>query len=120
MGLDISHGAFHGTYNSFHRFRTAVLKAVGGWFVVDAEDYYEWKANGFVPRAVQVLLNQPDDRGEIDSETAGQLADQLELLKPRIFANLKWYDPLIQEFKVDTFIEGCRKAAKAGEDLEFG
>jgi len=139
MGLDISHGAWSGSYCSFDRFRCAVAKACGGSFPPHADpnldpaywyidsEFQEpkggpkwgpdgelaWKWSGLFE-----LLNHPDHTGWISSTVCAVLARNLRDLREKIEANLR----VVGHIKSDTltrFIAGCELAAEREEELVF-
>lgn len=122
MGLDVSHGAWCGSYGSFMTFRIAVAKAMG--FELRRMSGYgtartiagivgppiEWESIEYRP--IHELLNHSDCDGEIAADKCAAVADDLQSLLPMI--DDEWV-----LMKAERFIEGLRNAAQANEPLEF-
>lgn len=130
MGLDCSHNAFSGAYSAFNRFRQAVAKAAGGsspphedkaldpgWWYID--DQYTQKTHP----GLFAFMNHSDCDGEIFPAMCINVADDLEELLPEIAKQGTGGGHLERDGGLEAvakrFIEGCRKAAEAGEDLLF-
>lgn len=136
MGLDTSHGAWHGAYGSFARWRNAVARAAGipvevdrgnsflypdgveryvlDWSLfVEANYYGQWETPPDDP--ILILLVHSDCEGEIRPGHAGPLADRLEELLPQI-VNDPHRD---HQAHARQFIAGLRAAAAAGEPVDF-
>ena len=146
MGLDCSHGAWHGAYSAFMRWRIEIAKIAGiplelmeGFYTDDMNamklaEFAGANAEGVVtllkqncpiswdilrPDPLHILLNHSDCEGEIAPEDCAKIADRLEELLVHMppgdagghIGN--WRD------KTQTFIDGCRAAAAAGEPLDF-
>ena len=117
MGLDTTHDCWHGPYSMFmrwreqlHRYYTApdpTRSLVQAW---DAGDY----ADQSIP--INVLMNHSDCDGIIEANMCEPLADALQEIVDKM-PERGVYD----EARPATlrFIAGLRKAAKAGEDVEF-
>jgi hypothetical protein len=129
MGLDISHGAFSAPYSNFARFRRTLWEAAGIELVDSQErpgervpalwyderftiDNYmgEWELLPEDP--LVALIVHSDCDGILPSAVLSFLAHRIEELVPKI-------DDEYQREQATEFIEGCRAAADAGEDLEF-
>lgn len=54
MGLDTTHGAFHGAYSAFNRLRQAICRAAGGSF-----PYHEYNPDDFPPHKLGVPPDSP-------------------------------------------------------------
>ena len=148
MGLDISHGAFGGAYSSFNRFRQAVAWAAGCIFPhydlsnpreverlkeLDAYppqdklgDSYWYAPDGFntARPALHKFLCHSDCDGQIPPQECADLANELELLLPKIEDNpYPAAGHILRDggyTKVlERFIGGCRLAASRGEPLDF-
>jgi hypothetical protein len=116
MGLDTTHDCWHGSYGSFHRFRTALAQAAGlppldtmAGFTRSGLPGRSWAE--FEHDALVVLLNHEDCDGEIACSDCARLADRLDELLPLLSENWR---RAAAEFSV-----GLRAAAAAGEDVEF-
>lgn len=135
MGLDTSHDCWHGAYSAFARWRTEIAKAAGypaktpdgyGYWSDEMEALY--RANPRIlkgrwgrkmPRdPILFLLCHSDCDGIIRAKHAPLLADALEALLPKLNGDWGGHIGLIRE-KTEQFIRGLRKAAAAGEDVEF-
>jgi hypothetical protein len=147
MGLDCSHGAFHGAYSAFNRFRQAVAWAAGGSYpphylrgkngslkmsgglpVIDHDkddncwywdDSYSYDDNP----GLCLFFCHSDCDGEISPEDCIKVANELESLMPKI-KKLGMGGGHIErnggyEKVLQQFIDGCRLAAKNNEPLEF-
>lgn len=159
MGLDVSHDAFHGAYSAFNRLRQMICRAVGGSFPphsdkellakleVETPLHDHWYVpDDITPESspgLYAFLEHSDCDGDIDPATCDLVANELELLLPKIaemddgdqtggtsfareggrivvshhpghFARLGGYTGATKKF-----IEGCRLAASSGEKLEF-
>ena len=161
MGLDTSHGAWHGAYSAFMRWREEIASKIGGplrlmegfwpscallggrgladameWvaprdggplchdhrgpvlhdFCTGVLKYLPLKWSAFAPDPLHILLNHPDDEGEIAAKDCGPIADRLEALLPLLPSGAEWWsrpDVTVQ------FIRGLRTAAAAGEPVVF-
>lgn len=155
MGLDVSHGAWHGAYSAFMRWRLKIaevagipLKLMEGFYGSpggygtwdeaakgkDIDGVAHWPFNAYYkevapylpikweslrPDPLHALLNHSDCDGEISSRNCAEIAGRLEELLPLLpngdapghIGN--WRD------KTSQFMEGCRAAAEANEELEF-
>lgn len=135
MGLDTTHGCWHGAYSAFHRWRCELAR-VGGyplkeggassrkvpavWDLDWPDAAYQGEWDGKPPAdPLLILLIHSDCDGLIPAEYAGVLADRLQGLLPLLPS-----DPAPGHIgdwrrKTETFIAGLRRAAAAGEPVEF-
>ncbi len=119
MGLAISHGAFHGAYSAFNRFRKDVAASFGGSYprhdVRDKslnDDRWYWNIdihadNGYsnaTHPGLAVFFNHSDCEME-------SLLPKLDALPVCLFDGIG--------DTARTFIAGCRLAASLNEPLEF-
>lgn len=142
MGLDTTHGCWHGAYSAFSRWRDKLAEVAGYaiWSVIDEPDEFgrgygrdtmmidwghvtdanlmgEWAETPADP--LIVLIAHSDCDGVIHPEQAGPLATRLEELRPLLPEGeasghiRNWRD------KTQQFIDGLHEAVKAGEDVEF-
>jgi hypothetical protein len=142
VGLDTSHGCWHGAYSAFTRWRNTIAEAAGydlmpptpeevaagvipslrypmlEWSGVVAENFQgEWTRTP--PDPLIVLIAHSDCDGVIHPAQAGPLADRLEELLPKLPEGDggghigDWRD------KTQRFIDGLRAAVAAGEDVDF-
>lgn len=141
MGLDTSHGCWHGAYSAFSRWRLAIARAAGyqvwpveydvgvkfdtimlEWhrYRPEKELLGGWDVTPHDP--LIVLFAHSDCDGIIKPEQAGPLADALEALLPKIpdapdsghIGARGGYVAVTQQF-----IAGLRAAAAAGEPVDF-
>lgn len=149
MGLDCSHNAFNGSYNSFNRLRQKVCFAMGGSFpphwqydnngkpILDEyglmlknnnfDDEFLYLGKDYNVKShpgLTEFLSHSDCDGSISPEMCSRVADELEALIPRV----KEIDDMPEDHVVmrwetvgvlQKFINGCRSAAAADEYLEF-
>jgi hypothetical protein len=141
MGLDTTHDCWHGAYSAFSRWRHEVARAAGyavwkikhddgtemdtimlDWGHVTQDNLMgKWEATPADP--LIVLFAHADDEGMIYPAQGAPLADAIEALLPELerrgtgaghiegrggFAGV-----------ARSFIAGLRKAAAAGEAVEF-
>lgn len=133
MGLDTTHDCWHGPYSQFMRWRQwinlfvmtkrahegdktareishmgATAEAIErAW----AEGHYQDQS---IP--INVLMNHSDCDGDIPTEVCGPLADALEELLDQM-PERGIYDE--KRPATERFIRGLRRAAAAGESVEF-
>lgn len=140
MGLDCSHGAFHGSYNSFNRLRQAVCYVIGGsfpphnksnhllWSEEDQPDeniwYWGYGYSKETHPGLYLFLCHSDGLGEISPEDCLKVAHDLMPLISRLaelgpgvghIATRGGYAEVCINF-----IKGCRLAASLNEPLTFG
>lgn len=148
MGLDTSHGCWHGAYSAFHRWRVMLARVAGlppldlmeGMY--EARNYRDplhwaeqklgdgsfadiyaalpirWDSLRYDP-ALYALLHHSDCDGEIPAEMCGPLADRLTELLPLITGDGGGHIGDYRE-KTATFISGLRLAESRNEPVEFG
>lgn len=141
MGLDTSHGCWHGSYGAFCRWRRELARAAGykiakpgpeelangvygpyvdiDWDMFEDKNYQgEWDT---VPGddPLLYLIVHSDCDGVIHPEQAVHIARRLESLLPLL--NEAASGGHITSMRDDTrqFIAGLKEAAKAGEDVDF-
>jgi hypothetical protein len=127
MGLDTSHGCWHGGYIAFHRWRRAIAE-VAGYKIVQGErgPEYELPWDMFEEKNYQgewdsppgddpllFLLVHSDCDGVIHPEHGVHIAVRLEQLLPKLDG-----DEWIRE-KTVQFVAGLYAAAQASEDVDF-
>lgn len=121
MGLNVSHGAWDGSYLNFDRFRGAVCAATGGTWP-DEHDAPWWFGPGFDSAShpgLHAFLDHPDNEGEIPPGDAARLADEMEQLLPKLDAAESGSPGWTWGRVARRWIEGCRRAAAAREPLRF-
>ena len=133
MGLDCSHDAFHGAYSAFNRLRQEVAGAMGGSYPLHSEhdkakyglDDHSWYwGPGFsddTHPGLAEFLSHSDCDGDISPEMCILVADELEALLPRIRDGGDGHLERVGGYRgaLERLIAGCRRAAAAGENLEF-
>jgi len=162
MGLDTTHGCWHGAYSAFMRWRTEIAKAAGiplilmdgfhrcppDWhalvvqaraarsemaanpgeykptdalasWALDHDDLLPLSWSLFQGNPLVPLLNHSDCEGSIASADCGPLADALESLLPKLPQGTGGGHIGDWQEKTQAFIDGLRRAAAAGEDVEF-
>jgi hypothetical protein len=119
MGLDVTHNCWHSSYSHFAEWRDALASAAGlgsqlsammiAGIPSDANLAGDWDETPFDP--LVVLMAHLDYDGHITPRDAAPLAARLNELLPK----------LSKEDVATTrqFIAGLKKAAKAGETVEF-
>lgn len=136
MGLDTSHGCWHGPYGSFAVWRLALAQAAGyrisqehvpgrsdyvlPWELFEAKNYQgEWDSPPGDDPLVYLLAHSDCD-GVIHPEHGVHIAARLEQLLPKL-AGLGYpgRDDEWMRDKTEQFIAGLREAAAAGEDVDF-
>ena len=143
MGLDTSHGCWHGAYSAFKRWRDTVAEAAGYavWPVIydnaklkDGSGFgtetimLDWghitEANlaGVWERPPSdpliVLFAHSDCDGQIFPEHAGPLADRLQEMLPELEGDFGGHIGDIKA-KTQKFIDGLRLAVAANEPVDF-
>jgi hypothetical protein len=128
MGLLTSHGCWAGSYSNFHLWRRQLAHLVG--LELDEMEGYEgtraWE--DLESDILHVLLDHPDNEGEIAAEHCGPLADRLETLLERLPPDTEYGEdgsmpdegplPDARE-RTKQFIQGLRQASERGEPVEF-
>ena len=121
MGLDTSHGCWDGSYGAFNRFRDALAEVAGFGSLDDYEGFggtKPWPDAGEHP--LVHLLHHSDCDGELGADVLSPLADAMEALLPALEVKGDGgghVGPYAE--KTQTFVEGLRFAAEAGEPVEF-
>ncbi len=156
MGLDTTHGAWHGAYSAFHRWRQRIARAAGFLQLDLMDGFWSWRTLGGTPmdfaylpcdwdgskadaerywltakqelplkwadqggdRRLWPLLRHSDCEGWLPPAHCAMIADALEELLPKLDGDGGGHIGDWRE-KTQTFIDGCRAAAKAGEALLF-
>jgi len=141
MGLDTTHGCWHGAYSAFSRWRTKLAEVAG--YTIHKSDYgyliadIDWggihrtigvdlsgkwpaipvRPDG-TPDALMILIAHSDCDGEIEAKYCGPLADRLTELLPLLDGDGGGH---VGDFraKTQTFIDGLRLAAAANESVVF-
>ena len=115
MGLDTTHGCFHGPYSAFSDWRGNVC-AVAGYGPLDEYVGFggsmEWPDPKEDP--LILLLRHSDCDGEISAKDCGPIAARLMSILPSMKICGNWYLYTTQQW-----IDGLNTASKAGECVEF-
>jgi len=136
MGLDTTHGCWHGAYSAFNRFRNklAVLAgyeleqvSFGGecplldWDKYETEAYLYGDPDAEIPDDPLILLFAHSDcDGYLYPKQAQALADRMQELLPlthEVDGRLHRVENLT--IATEQFIEGLRKAVKRNEKVGF-
>ena len=136
MGLWVSHGCWDaGAYGAFTRWRTELARAAGykihetrlgqpdydlPWDMFEPKNYLgEWDSPpGDDP--LLFLLVHSDCDGVIHPQQGVHIAARLEQLLPSLDESKAGGHIASMRGRTQDFIDGLRKAAAAGEDVEFG
>lgn len=138
MGLDVSHDCWSGAYSAFQRWRNGVAEAAGyeltprdelagtlGYWRSEWEDIpdlmskLEGKWDTPPDDPLLVLLIHSDCGGSISASVAPFLAERLERLIPLLSDDECGGHISNMRTKTQTFVDGLRDAAEAGEEVEF-
>lgn len=132
MGLDTTHDCWHGPYSQFMRWREflnwcvmqdrkadPVCEAVVRMGITGEALVKAWDLGLYTDQSepINVLMNHSDCDGSIAASVCGPLADALEGLIERYMPARGTYDEMRPA--TERFIAGLRRAAAAGEDVEF-
>jgi hypothetical protein len=141
MGLDTSHGCWHGAYSAFSRWRDGLAKAAGyeiieggiredgyvpptvnlDWSQYSQENYLgEWPGGPPGEDPLLVLIVHSDCGGMLPTWCLKPLADRLEGLLGKLPEEPDGGHIGDWSVKTKTFIAGLREAAALGEEVEFG
>lgn len=119
MGLDTSHDCWHGAYSGFNRWRKKLAEVSGYGDLGDYEGFgggKKWPADD----ALAELLSHSDCDGILPAGRCAAMADRLESLLPALrVAGDGGGHVGSYEYTTVQFITGLRKAAMAGEDVDF-
>ena len=143
MGLDTTHGCWSGAYSAFARFRDKLADVAGyetgrivtefditretlfiDWGgVSEAQIMGRWdrmpcRIDG-TPDPLLLLLAHSDCEGIIPARFCAALADRLAELVPLLPTDPDHGHIGHWQAKTERFIDGLRRAAEAGEDVEF-
>jgi len=116
MGLNTTHGCFDGPYSYFNSFRKWVANEID--INLDRMDGFCF-GNGIswdvVNHPIKPLLDHSDCDGELSPEECRSIVEGGQMILDAIPDDWgEW------EIKLQTFINGCRIAAEAGEPVIFG
>lgn len=120
MGLDVSHDCWSGAYSAFMRWRTKLAEVAGFPPLVKMAGYdspgLSWRPYEKDP--LTTLLDHSDCEGKLAAADCAPLAARLEELLPKLDGEGGGHIGLWRD-KTERFIAGLRRAAEAGEDVEF-
>lgn len=119
MGLDTSHGCWHGPYSAFMRWRTQIASCIGLTLdgMVGFGGTTEWPDAEKEP--LVHLLNHSDCDGEIESKHCAAIADRLSEILPLMPKGDAGGHIGDWTEETQTFIDGLRLAAELGENVDF-
>lgn len=127
MGLDTTHNAWHGPYSSFGDWRKKIAK-LKGFNLTDMIGFggdTEWSIEQ-ISDPLYPLLNHSDCDGSLSPKECALIAHGLSEIIPIANATMQpdWDSHQKEEHYyfielVDQFREGCIKAFKANESIEF-
>lgn len=120
MGLDTTHDCWHGAYSAFHRWRTKIAE-VAGYPPLDSMQGFDGERSWdeFQADPLAKLLHHSDCDGSIAAADCGPIADRLAELVPLLPPGDGGGHIGDWRAKTESFINGLRRAAAAGEDVEF-
>ena len=118
MGLDLTHGCWHGAYSAFARWRDKIAEVAGIADLMTMQGY-----GGETPwddaDPLTALLNHSDCDGNLEVAVLTPLAARLEELLPRLPDGDGGGHIGNWRAKTTVFIAGLRRAAELGENVEF-
>lgn len=126
MGLDCSHGAWHGAYSAFMTWRTYICDVAGLGNLLDYEGYKGFggtdpngiEISSIKDEGLRILIDHSDCDGEFTPEECKLVADSLSLLIPKISGDLGGHIGDVRQ-KTQQFIDGCLLAHSLNENLIF-
>ena len=146
MGLDTTHGAWHGSYSSFASWRRSIAKHYdvpldlmeGFWSPEGATESLIKSAvgnNGYldkykkvlpikwevikIPHCIKALLNHSDCDGHLTPSICGKLSKELFKIAPIVKSVDSGFSDEYIRGKTISFAEGCKCAFYSSEKLEF-
>lgn len=120
MGLDTSHDCWSGPYSMFMRWRCWLHACLNPGENADRDSLVKaWDAGRYDDQSVpiNVLMAHSDCDGSIPAAVCGKVADALQAVLDACAPARALYDE--KRPATERFIAGLRKAAAAGEDVEF-
>lgn len=123
MGLDCTHGAWHGAYSAFNRLRSEICAACGGdWPNMLAENPMWTYDTEVVPmehdEGMKLFLGHSDCGGELSPAECIRVAAFLDWVGPKLADYGSGHLPSPRAAAA-RFAEGCRLAASKSEPLGF-
>lgn len=118
MGLDTTHGCFHGTYSKFHRFRKALAAQIG----ISLDEYKQYNDKGFkdlrdLKGDLIPLLNHSDCDGELSVEECKMIERGIANVLANFNDKLGHDDDFGE--RLAQFREGLLDAIEKGEVVVF-
>lgn len=116
MGLQTTHGCWHGPYSAFHEWRVEIAEVVG-IDLAEMEGYdgtRRWE--DLAPDPIHVLLDHPDSEGEIAAGDCIPLAERLEEIADRLKGGAPDFSHATAAHQ---FAAGLRRAALNNEPVVF-
>ena len=123
MGLDTTHGCWHGAYSAFGRFREAIATAAG--YKVDYEAHplraYQgwWDDDHDYSDPLDVLIIHSDCDGYIFPKDAQRLIPRLTALLPKLSADPPVHGYPTEQARLAQFIAGLQSAVDEWQIVEF-
>lgn len=120
MGLDTTHGCWHGPYSYFNEWRAAVAEAAG---IEDLHGYWELRPPENIEQLhgmwfhmpeggpLAILFNHSDCEGYILSHHCKDLAEAMLEILPKV--SVEWRN------ETERFIAGLLVAAEMQQNVEF-
>ena len=119
MGLDTTHGAWHGAYSAFMSWRIEICKTAGYGNLRDYEGFDGTNSFAAVTdKGLRLLLNHSDRDGHFTATQCKKVADSLTTLLPKLNGHYGGHIGDIKE-KTNTFINGCLLAYSKKQKLIF-
>ena len=138
MGLDTTHGCWNGGYGAFNKFRYGLGKLIG----INLDDYYGYRNSDKTPpykdlvtinNGIGPLLDHSDCDGELTPSECQRIFDGMQQIVDDSKNDIKLKDDVddyqynvyeINEekwlsMKIHKFMDGCREAIVANENVEF-
>lgn len=130
MGLDVSHGCWHGAYSAFHRLRIQILATVTGKRVNvwDFDKYVELVEESPMREPLREFLLHSDSKGPIERASQIPMADTLDVVADAMESELSTIEDEGAGHiaaaggyvaAVRTFASGLRLAYEKNETVEF-
>ncbi len=120
MGLDCSHGAFNGSSTTFNDMRRFVAESLGGSWNHEGFSWPEVLHDSTKPGGFDLFFSHSDYDGIFTAEECRKIHEDLEwFIRHQTLENTcgncrEKFLPYLRKFSA-----GCKKAAEAGENLEF-
>jgi hypothetical protein len=118
MGLIISHGCWHGSYSAFGEWRKAIAQAIG--IDLDSMEGFggDTPWSSLPPDPLHILLNHPDDSGEIAAEHCLLLRQRLHDIYVLLPLEPE-HNPRSVRARTKKFMRGLSRAIRKNQMLDF-